>query len=501
MKQSAFPLALLFAARVHSLSPTLRLPSRAALKVGSQVAAGQYGRIHLAEWDGVPAVAKRPYAALAADAALAGEYFNVEREVNEAIQRSSPETEHFPRFLGCASSGGDEWLVWERLAGCCLGGEGEAASELARYSGSGAKLEADHGLSPRCTLLDRARSRCTSLDPDRSPCSPLYAPPEQFASPDFPFAFDVYCLGISYLRLSLSCLKSDSQLEAFRIELSSLAGGASPAAAAPEPLSDALPADSLPLLAAMLREDPARRPTIDSLLEHPFLRAGAGSDAAGLAPRPAWLSRLLGGGGEDECERPLAVRVRLRPPLGLLLGEASSDGERASLAVEELLDEGAAAASGRVRAGDRLVSIDGETVRDASLDEVMGMLRRSPRRAGFELGFERSCSQEQCDISTELDPDGAGGGGSGEGESVVAPPRAGVGVIDAGSADWLGKRATQEDTHAARAARRREPSPLAAAWRAVAQSYGEGGEQDGACASMALVRQDGLCEAGLWSTD
>jgi len=46
-----------------------------------------------------------------------------------------------------------------------------------------------------------------------------------------------------------------------------------------------------------------------------------------------------------------------------------------------------------------------------------------------------------------------------------------------------------------------EPSPLAAAWRAVAQSYGEGGEQDGACASMALVRQDGLCEAGLWSTD
>ena len=152
MKQSAFPLALLFAARVHSLSPTLRLPSRAALKVGSQVAAGQYGRIHLAEWDGVPAVAKTAYAALAADAALAGEYFNVEREVNEAIQRSSPETEHFPRFLGCASSGGDEWLVWERLAGCCLGGEGEAASELARYSGSGAKLEADHGLSPRAAL-------------------------------------------------------------------------------------------------------------------------------------------------------------------------------------------------------------------------------------------------------------------------------------------------------------------------------------------------------------
>ena len=96
--------------------------------------------------------------------------------------------------------------------------------------------EPSETLPPGCTLLDRARSRCTSLDPDRSPCSPLYAPPEQFASPDFPFAFDVYCLGISYLRLSLSCLKSDSQLEAFRIELSSLAGGASPAAAAPEPV-------------------------------------------------------------------------------------------------------------------------------------------------------------------------------------------------------------------------------------------------------------------------
>ena len=38
-----------------------------------------------------------------------------------------------------------------------------------------------------------------------------------------------------------------------------------------------------------------------------------------------------------------------------------------------------------------------------------------------------------------------------------------------------------------RAVERGEPSPLAAAWRAIADGYLETGHQDGACATMALI--------------
>ena len=103
--------------------------------------------------------------------------------------------------------------------------------------------------------------------------------------------------------------------------------------------------------------------------------------------RPAWLAALVSGGADEagECsvppayydatERPIALRVDLRPPLGLLLGEVADGAQRAkegaSLVVDDVLEGSSAARSGKVQRGDRLVSVDGVSTRDASLDEVM----------------------------------------------------------------------------------------------------------------------------------
>ena len=92
-------------------------------------------------------------------------------------------------------------------------------------------------------------------------------------------------MAICYLRLSLSCLETDEQLATFRAELSAVDGELDAwvrerlSATAVDPtfvaeLSRAFPADAIALLGAMLRVDPSRRPTISSLLEHPYLRAG-----------------------------------------------------------------------------------------------------------------------------------------------------------------------------------------------------------------------------------
>ena len=424
-------------------------------------------------------------------------------------------------------------------------------------------------------------------------------------------------MAICYLRLSLSCLETDEQLATFRAELSAVDGELDAwvrerlSATAVDPtfvaeLSRAFPADTIALLGAMLRVDPSRRPTISSLLEHPYLRGaeeggkigeggsegvdggskgaveGASSRASGRASdveRPMWLAELLE--GEDEScaiapfyeseERPLAVRVNLRPPLGLLLAEASAEeraGIGASLAVEEVIEGYAAAESDKVRVGDRLVSVDGRSVRDTTLEDVTAMLSMSGVRRALgrtlALTFERSCGAEECDIvGTDLDGSSATEAGEAveteavgaeEAGSAAAGPFAarlngsgdgrggsgGSGVIDAGAAEWLGKRASQEDTHvltsfavaprygtrgeepttyilagifdghrgpkasafaqaalpeAVRSAiHAGEPSPLAAAWRCVAEGYFATEEQDGSCASAVLISGDGRCE-------
>lgn len=200
-------------ARAFSLPLT-----RKRFEVGEKIAAGEYGSVHLATWEGKDAVAK---CAEGADAELSIAYFKVEREVNNAIRRSG-DSEHFARYLGCAKEDADKqsWLVWERLPGPC--------AELCDYAGAALELEEEHGISlssvlrkllkcakaihslgyvhrdvklenvllaspsadssssslklidmgsaafvDGCTVIDLALDRCTNIDPDRSPCSPL----------------------------------------------------------------------------------------------------------------------------------------------------------------------------------------------------------------------------------------------------------------------------------------------------------------------------------------
>ena len=431
-----------------------------------------------------------------------------------------------------------------------------------------------------CTVLDSALGQCTAIDPDRSPCSPLYAPPEQFVNPEHPWAFDVFAIAMCVLRIALRRLGSDEGVTAFRTELAQCGGHLDEwvrnrlADTAIEPtllddLTSAFPSESpvdgFALLAAMLRPDPAARPSVDALLAHPYLSQPSGT----LAPTsvavstPRWLSELLDG---DSCEvtyyetreRPLAVSVRLRPPLGLLLSEDGMDGQANSegrLTVDGFVEGSRAEASGAIAVGDRLVRVGGRDVRSASLEEVSAMIAASTR-GQVELSFERDCTADGCDVrGTEFDaaaidaaPPGAvlaaaateAGGGTESGGRVW-------GVLDAGVASSIGQRASQEDSHVLtswvstprfvaasaaqaaisapstsyvlaacfdghrgpkaseyaaarlaeavrRAVERGEPSPLAAGWRAVADGYAQTGAQDGACATMVLIADDGRME-------
>ena len=192
-----------------------------------------------------------------------------------------------------------------------------------------------------CTLLDGILGRCAGYDASRSPCSPLFAPPERFVDAGHPFAFDVFSAGMLFLRLAWpSLLATDEQAAAFQAEIGragSLSAWLAPqltATVLPPELTGALasfPADDgsdFALLAAMLAPDPARRPTVDAILAHPFLRGGAAEDAPpGVAERPgsglgaAPPPGRGGAGGADAVDvEPVPA---LSPSLSALLG---SDG-------------------------------------------------------------------------------------------------------------------------------------------------------------------------------
>lgn len=440
-----------------------------------------------------------------------------------------------------------------------------------------------------CTVLDAAFGRCTGIDPDASPCSPLYAPPEGFVDPEHPWAFDVFSIGVCVVRLALRCVTDDAQMAAFRKELCQCDGDLGQwvrtrlAATAVEPtlvqdLAAAFPqdvsSDGFALLSAMLRPDPAARPSVASLLAHPYVRGTSATDdpAAASAARVSdaplpWLPELLDG---ESCEvqyfettlRPLVVHVRLVPPLGVLLGEdndepesdgsdsgsgssGSDDGGGGGLTVEGLVDGGAAAVSGAIQVGDRLVLLGGKDVREATLEDVTRWLgsRSGGRGRGVELAFERDCTADACDVrgtalasaTTAARPDSWAAG------RARLPGRR-VGVVDAGAAASIGQRASMEDAHVLtsftaiprlatdsghalsrsfvlaavfdghrgdraaqyaatalpdavrRAVERGEPAPLAAAYRDVADGYLRTGHQDGACATMALIGDNGLIE-------
>ena len=632
------------------LSLAARTTPSVRATIGTKLAHGQYGSVHAASvivGDSViEAVAKRAEARAIHDGAeeQASAYLDVEAEVNTRLATELHPDRYralFAQYLGEMDHDGERWLLWQRV-----GGSHGMAASLADFEGDAERLERATGLTPRevlrqllegaaalheigfahrdikpenvlieggllrlidmgscaqlegCPVLERA-SACVGYEPTRSPCTPDYAPPEKFVDPLHPWAFDVYSIAITLLKLCWPLMRESptdadgavvgalglprfrEQLERANQDLDAWLRAALSATAL-DPLLiaslEALPAGDasvLAILRAMLAPEAARRPSTDALLTHPCLcRRAAGGGAGGAAPggeagaasavltpviSPSELTSLLEG-----CvlpapswaveERPLALSLRLQPPLGLLLGEQPSGG----VALDGFVD-GLASAAAReaLRLGDRLVRIMHTPVRRASLEQVSALVSVRSRggREPIALTFERDCGGEMMDecplpteavetldnmLNTALEPTGTPSAVSSATQAPLpasSAPRAPRVVVAAGAASIIGGRATQEDTtilttlevtppgsaattrftlagvfdghrgprastHAAAtlpgavkdALSRGDPSPLAVAWRATCESYRRTGHQDGSTASVVLVSEDGRCQ-------
>ena len=140
----------------------------------------------------------------------------------------------------------------------------------------------------------------------------------------------------------------------------------------------------------MMRTDPARRPSIEALLASPYLSprpttvSPTSKNPVSAAPLDTARALADGCALRDVIERPLSIRVRLTPPLGLRLGEigaeiaeetaegvVAADLGGGGAVIDEVMSGGAAAACGALEIGDALVAIGEEVVRDAPFDQVV----------------------------------------------------------------------------------------------------------------------------------
>lgn len=406
-----------------------------------------------------------------------------------------------------------------------------------------------------CGLFERMWGGC-ELDALSTPCSPVYSPPERFADTEHPFAFDVFAAAVCFLRLAWpAALRTEEATEEWRAELAAAGGDLERwlrtrvrATAVPEAWLDSLAAfpaadaAAFAVLRSMLHPDPAFRPSVDAVLAHPFL-SPPGCAPAAVTPAPRrtdtdarLLERLL----SVECrlpgyavsERPLSVRVALRRPLGLVLGEVGrADG--GGVTIDEILPGGHAAGSA-LRVGDRLVIVGERSLRGATYEESIAALAAGGRE--LELLFERSCAGvEGCELPEEIGSPGASAAPAGAAASAGAtsPRGAALVVSDSGVFASRGGRTHMEDTSVLTSFSARtpaglrsfvlaavfdghrggdasahlrsslsratsdalaagEPSPLAVGWRRVVESYLGTGRQDGSTASAVLVGDDGL---------
>jgi ferredoxin len=114
------------------------------------------------------------------------------------------------------------------------------------------------------------------------------------------------------------------------------------------------------------------------------------------------------------------VSVTLTKPLGAVLEECKPSGVR----VEELQEGGSAAETGLLRKGDRLLSVQSTDVREASFDQVMGLLVEAAE--DVELKVVRTNIVRKPRVVPKLAVDGADMG------AVVKGTILRTAIIDAG---------------------------------------------------------------------
>jgi len=102
--------------------------------------------------------------------------------------------------------------------------------------------------------------------------------------------------------------------------------------------------------------------------------------------------------GYGVSERPLAFRVSLARPLGLLLGEVARH-TGGGLSVDEIREGGSAEACGALREGDRLVAVGEKSLRGLGYDWAMKLLQSGGETV--DCLFERACgADDECELPT-----------------------------------------------------------------------------------------------------
>ncbi|KAG5179971.1 kinase-like domain-containing protein [Tribonema minus] len=287
----------------------------------------------------------------------------------------------------------------------------------------------------------KALFRRTGYDYMRSPCSPFYCAPEQFIDESCPWAFDVYSVGVVWLRCVFPQLHDEAAWEEWYQEFQA-ADHDLDLWLQRELSDDAMPGGMLEglafftgdggrgwrLLKQMLCTRPKERLSLDLLLSDPYV-VGAGGIVSRRNENSRTFFDTIVSESVDICavdEQPISVRVSLSRPMGLGLEEGGDDaGHEGPAHVTSLTPGGAADRCGLVAVGDVLLMVGDVDCTGRPFDDIMDLIKTFPGQK-VPLAFERGAAhpRPQPDTPTRF---------------------AAMHVSDCGAVSVRGKRGSMED--------------------------------------------------------
>lgn len=406
--------------------------SKLSVDFKTPLGTGSYGKVFAGTFNNQPVVVKEGSDTKEGLQYLESEaYFN--RKLTKAMATTPTANQLFAPYLGFVQDkSGSRWLLWKRtgkvgltlktllergdliptLIGLGMGTD--RTSVLHNLLGVLAKMVEfvhDQGIvhrdiKPANIVIDDEAKTLRLIDfgsaadmkgifrngynANKSPCSPFYCAPEEFLDESHPWAFDVYSLGVVWLRCVFPHLHSEPAWEEFYHELK-LSEHDIDVWLQRKLGDDVMPAGMLEglefftddagrgwrLLKAMLKRKPSERLALDFLLSDPYI-TGAG----GMVSRKSELSRTYFDAVVEETvdiclveEEPLSYRITLSRPFGLGLAEMEGG---AGVIIDALVVGGAAERTGLIAVGDMLLSIGDISCVGLPFDEVMGLIRDFP---------------------------------------------------------------------------------------------------------------------------